>query len=150
MKTISKLKRIRLSMPVISWLLPLLLLLQLLTPLFYELVRINSPEVAYAVGAPSFTQQFEYSLIVIVFLILPLAICYALRFYLIRRRIHTLLAPLIALMLFIIPLGLFATRGDGSPSFVSILSMYAGYKILRIDNIKDILFKQKEPIDNIK
>jgi hypothetical protein len=138
----SNFQRLKQSMPVLSWGLPLLFLLQLSTPFLFQGIATSSPTVATAAGLPPVEEQFLFSLLVVVFLIVPIAICYTLRFHLIRRRIHVIISLLFTLLVFSFPLGAIFMLNDGTPSYVSVLAIVMGYKILRIKNIDDTTKEQ--------
>jgi hypothetical protein len=138
----SNFQRLKRAMPVLSWGLPLLFLLQLSTPFLFQGIATSSPEVAAAAGIPPVEEQFLFSLFVIGALIVPIAICYTLRFHLIRRRIHMIISLLLTFFIFSFPLGMVFMLNDGTPSYVSALAMVMGYKILRIKNIDDTTKEQ--------
>jgi len=142
MKLVGRLKRLYKDMPVLSWGLPLLFLLQLSTPFLFQGIATSSPEVATAAGIPPAAEQFLFSLFVVGTLIVTITICYTLRFHLIRRRIHIIISSLLTFFIFSFPLGLIFTLNDGTPSYVSVLAMVMGYKILRIKNIDDTTKEQ--------
>ncbi len=125
----SKLSRLRKSMPVLFWLLPLLALFQ------FALSLLDAP-------TSKVTTPLEFSLIVVSLLFAPLLICFILRFYLIRRRFHFLLSLMFTFFIFSIPIGILmmlktVSGGGNSPSLISVLFLVAGYKLLRTDNVED-------------
>lgn len=140
----SNFQRLKQSMPILKWGLPLLFLLQLSTPFLFQAIATSSPTVATAAGIPPVEEQFLFSLFVVGFLIVPIAICYTLRFHLIRRRIHIIISLLFTFFIFSLPLGAIFAMNDGTPGGVSVLAMVAGYKILRINNIDDAIKTSNE------
>jgi len=140
----SNFQRLKQSMPTLTWGLPLLFLFQLSTPFLFQGIATSSPEVAIAAGIPSVEDQFLFSLLVVGFLIVPITICYTLRFHLIRRRIHIIISLLFTFFIFSLPLGAIFAMNDGTPGVVSVLAMVAGYKILRINNIDDAIKTSNE------
>lgn len=152
MKPISRLKRIHNSMPILSWLLPLVLLSQLISPSLIEpaikfslenylfTFVINNDSIVFTpdgkivfLGSGLIShkvQQFIFSVGIVFIVIALLAICYILRFHLVRRKVHIVLS-----LLFTILISIWFFKYISAPSIVSLSSIVAGYKILRIENI---------------
>jgi len=76
-------------------------------------------------------KQFIFSVGIVFIVIALLAICYILRFHLVRRKVHIVLS-----LLFTILISIWFFKYISAPSIVFMCSIVAGYKILRIENIK--------------
>jgi len=137
MKLTSKFKRIMRSMPILSWLVLLLLLIPIGESSYWK----------------PFSTVFFAILSVSGLFIMALIICYLLRFYLIRNRVNIIFSLLLTVLIFFFPYfhGLTASRVYGTFNSILIsdfailflfLPIIAGYKILRIENIEDAIKKQ--------
>ncbi len=130
----SKLRRIVKSMPIVKWLLPLMVIFQLSSPWIFEQL---SNDLSPNANSSSIPMQIAFSITLVVSFTIACLTCFILRFYVIRRRLHVVAAWIVFLGVFFIPVGITAALGDGGPlGLASLLYLVAGYKVLRIENLK--------------
>jgi hypothetical protein len=131
-----KFRRLSNSMPVLTWLFPIFILFQLASPWIFQGIVSGSPEVAAVMNTPEIGAQFLFSISLLIILFTPLAISFIVRFFIARRRLHTALAWIILILLFMLPVGMVSMlKGGNPPSYTTIIFLIVAFKILRLENI---------------
>lgn len=131
-----KFNRLINSMPILTWLFPLFILFQLASPWISQRIVSGSPEVANVTKAPDFVTQLAFSVALLIILSIPLIFSFAIRFYIVRRCLHSVLAWTALILLFVLPVGALSLFGGGSqPVPITIIFLFVAFKIMRLDNI---------------
>jgi len=133
---LSKFKRLSKSMPVLTWLFPIFIIFQLFSPWILQGIASSAPKMAAIMNTPEIGMQFLFSITLLIMLFIPLLITYVIRFFVARRRLHVVIAWIILLTLFSIPISTVSILKDGSPpSFTTIAFLIVAFKMLRLENI---------------
>ncbi|MCP5170220.1 MAG: DUF4433 domain-containing protein [Hahellaceae bacterium] len=123
-------------MPILTWLLPAFVLIQLASPWIYWWIASSSPRVASIANIPEVGMQFIFSVLLLTALLIPLSISFAVRFFIVRRRLHLLISWIILFLLFMLPVSVIsAFKGGEAPSYTTLVFIIAAFKIMRLKNI---------------
>ena len=126
---ISNFSRLTRSMPMLKWLFPAFIIFQIASPWIFQGLASASPEVAAIMNIPEVGTQFIFSIILLVVLFIPVLISYPMRFFIARRRLNIILAWIILLFIFSIPISIVLILKSGSPpSYTTIIFFYCCIK----------------------